>query len=110
MKSAKQQIGILGAFVGLGIGLFLGTSILSQPNVSSAQDRKKQPFHSRYRVVSTEGTNLIVTDYKTQTVYYYAIDELAEPGADLKLRGTIDLRDVGKKVIKPKLYKLNQGG
>ncbi len=107
MNSTGKKLGIVGALLGIGIGLGLG-AYWSQPAVSNAQRQPNpQAAFTRYRVVSTEGTNLIVTDYKTQKVYYYAIDKDAEPGADLKLRGAVNLNDVGKKVIKPKLYKLN---
>jgi hypothetical protein len=55
----------------------------------------------RYSVIDTEGHNLIVTDNKTNTLYFYTVDRDKEVGADLKLRGTIDLNQVGKPVIKP---------
>jgi hypothetical protein len=55
----------------------------------------------RYSVVETEAHNLIVTDNKNNTVYFYTIDKDKEVGSDLKLRGTIDLNHVGKTVIKP---------
>ncbi len=55
----------------------------------------------RYTVVETEGHNLIVTDNQTSTLYFYTIDKDAKIGSDLKLRGQVDLKQVGKKVIKP---------
>src|SRR5947208_15627183 len=55
----------------------------------------------RYSVVETEAHNLIVTDNKTNTLYFYTIDKDKEVGSDLKLRGSIDLNQVGKPVIKP---------
>jgi hypothetical protein len=60
---------------------------------------------SRYTVVTTEGTNLIVTDNASSTLYFYTIDESAEPGDDLKLRASVDLAKVGQAVIKPTLTK-----
>ena len=54
-----------------------------------------------YSVIETEGHNLIVTDNSTNTLYFYTIDKDKEVGSDLKLRGTIDLNQVGKPVIKP---------
>ena len=59
------------------------------------------PF-PRYSVSETEGHNLIVTDNQSNTLYFYTIDKDEKVGADLKLRGTIDLKQVGKPVIKPK--------
>ena len=59
----------------------------------------------RYSVVDTEGVNLMVTDNHKNTVYFYTADEGEKPGADLHLRGTIDLTQVGKATIKPTLLK-----
>jgi hypothetical protein len=55
----------------------------------------------RYTVVETEASNLIVTDNKSNTLYFYTIDKDKEIGSDLKLRGTIDLNQVGKTAITP---------
>jgi hypothetical protein len=55
----------------------------------------------RYSVIDTEGHNLIVTDNQTNTLYFYTIDKDTKIGSDLKLRGSIDLTQVGKPVIKP---------
>jgi hypothetical protein len=60
-----------------------------------------------YTVVQTDGLHLIVTDNKSSTTYFYAIDEGEKPGADLKLRGSVDLSQIGKEVIKPNLVKRN---
>ena len=59
----------------------------------------------RYTVVETEGHNLIVTDNQSNTLYFYTIDKDAKIGSDLKLRGSIDLKQVGKPVIKPSRVK-----
>lgn len=59
----------------------------------------------RYSVVATEGTNLIVTDNKTNLLYFYVVDRDQEAGAELKLRGTVDLSRVGQAVIRPKTLK-----
>ena len=56
---------------------------------------------ARFTVVHTEGHNLLVTDNKDNVLYFYTIDENAEIGSDLKLRGKVDLNQVGKEVIKP---------
>jgi hypothetical protein len=56
---------------------------------------------ARYSVVETEAHNLIVTDNKTNTLYFYTIDKDKEVGSELKLRGSIDLNQVGKASISP---------
>jgi hypothetical protein len=55
----------------------------------------------RYSVIETEGHNLIVTDNQNNTLYFYTIDKGAKVGSELKLRGQLDLTQVGKEVIKP---------
>jgi hypothetical protein len=85
------------------LGVFIGMN-LSGP--ASGQAQKEPGFSGiRYSVVQTEGTNVIVTDNKTNTLYFYTVDQGAEPGADLKLRGSLDLTQTGEKVLKPKLYR-----
>lgn len=56
----------------------------------------------KYTVIDTEGTNLLVTDNSTNTLYYYTVDSDKTVGDELKLRGSIDLNEVGKPVMKPK--------
>jgi hypothetical protein len=57
---------------------------------------------ARYTVVETQAHNLLVTDNGTNTLYYYTADKDAKVGADLKLRGSIDLSQVGTDVVKIK--------
>jgi hypothetical protein len=54
-----------------------------------------------YTVIDTEGHNLIVTDNESNTLYFYTIDKDKPIGSDLKLRGTLDLNQVGKATLKP---------
>jgi hypothetical protein len=54
-----------------------------------------------YTVVETEGHNLIVTDNQTNTLYFYTVDKGKDPGAELKLRGKLDLTKVGKPSLMP---------
>jgi hypothetical protein len=54
-----------------------------------------------YTVVSTDGAHVIVTDNAAAKLYFYAIDKDGKIGDELKLRGTVDLKDVGKASIKP---------
>ncbi len=84
-------------------GLILGMN-LSQP-VLAGGEGKGTGMGPRYTVVHTEGTNLIVTDNKSNTLYFYTIDPEEKPGADLKMRGSVDLSQVGKATIVPTLTK-----
>jgi hypothetical protein len=59
----------------------------------------------RYSVIESQGHNLIVTDNKTNTLYFYTIDKEKEIGSELKLRGTMDLNQVGSPSIKPAVTK-----
>jgi hypothetical protein len=61
--------------------------------------------HSRYTIVDTDATNLIVVDNATNTLYFYTEDPGKEVGDQLSLRGSIDLSEVGKPVIRPKSAK-----
>ena len=63
------------------------------------------PAGAKYTIVDTEGTNLIVVDNSTNTLLYYTVDPGSTVGDDLKLRGTLDLNEVGKPVLKPKKAK-----
>jgi len=65
----------------------------------AAREDAPQTAGPHYTVVDTEGSNLLVTDNKSNTLYFYTIDKDAEIGSDLKLRGTIDLNQVGKPAI-----------
>jgi hypothetical protein len=56
---------------------------------------------ARHSVVASDGAHLIVTDNGADKLYFYAIDKDGKVGDDLKLRGTIDLRDVGQASLKP---------
>lgn len=60
----------------------------------------------RYTVIATEGHNLIVTDNGNNTLYFYTIDKDKPIGSELKLRGSVDLTQVGKPEIKPTTHKL----
>jgi len=66
-------------------------------------ERETEPTAGpRYSVVETEAHNLIVTDNKTSTLYFYTIEKGQPIGSELKLRGSIDLTKVGDPIIKPK--------
>lgn len=59
----------------------------------------------KYTVVETEGTNLLVVDNSTNVMHYYTVDPGKHVGEELHLRGSIDLNEVGKPSIKPKVVK-----
>lgn len=89
--------------IGIAILLVLGIGIgLSLNDRTSAQGAKPADS-ARYSVVETDGMSLIVTDRQNNTVYFYTVDENEKPGADLHLRGTLDLTKVGDATIKAKL-------
>jgi hypothetical protein len=56
----------------------------------------------KYSIVDTEGSNLLVVDNSTNTLYFYTVDEGKTVGDDLHLRGSLDLKEVGKPVLKPR--------
>ena len=82
--------------VGVAVGTFFGTGMLSQPAAAQGGDGK-----GSCTVVSTDGVHLIVTDNKSQTLYFYSIEKDAEIGSELKMRGKLDLSQVGKDVLTP---------
>jgi uncharacterized protein (TIGR03000 family) len=55
----------------------------------------------RYSVIDTQGHTLIVTDNQRDTLNFYTTDEEEPIGSGLKLRGRIDLKQVGQPVIRP---------
>jgi hypothetical protein len=59
----------------------------------------------KYTVVETDGELLIVTDNSSNTLYFYTLDEGSQPGDAMKLRGAVDLNQVGNASIKPRLAK-----
>jgi hypothetical protein len=91
-------IGIALALV-LTVGVGIGTA-LNRPALADAG--KTTGASPRYSVVETQAINLLVTDNQTNTLYFYTVDDGEKPGADLKLRGSIDLNKVGQPVITPK--------
>jgi hypothetical protein len=98
MKCCKARF-LAALALGIVAGVVL-TVTFSQP-AQAVGDKGAPASPGAYSVVDTEGHNLIVTDNKTNTLYFYTIDKDAEIGSDLKLRGQIDLTQVGKAVIRP---------
>jgi hypothetical protein len=71
------------------------------PQAFSRADDKGAGGCPHYSVVETQGHNLIVTDNQTNIIYFYTIDKDKEIGSELRLRGHLNLTDVGKEVLKP---------
>jgi hypothetical protein len=94
---------LLAAVLIAGVGL---GATLARPVLGNAQQKEQPAAGSpRYTVVFTEGTNLCVADNQANKLYFYTIEHGKEPGADLHLRASLDLTQVGKDVIKPTLKK-----
>lgn len=88
----------------LALALVLGLwGLTSTGGAGGGKADGKTDGFPRYSVIHTEGFNLIVTDNQTNTTYFYSIEKDAEVGDDLHLRGSINLADVGKPLIKPKV-------
>jgi hypothetical protein len=94
---------VLVALVSLVVG-----GMLAQRGIAEDKLPGKSKGGAHYTVVETEGHNLIVTDNQTDTLYFYTIDKDAKIGSDLKLRGKVDLKQVGKESIKPTGVKLQK--
>ncbi len=90
------------------VAVVVAAVILMARSQAARADREAASTAGRYSVVETEAHNLIVTDNQTNTLYFYTIDKDKEVGSDLKLRGTIDLNQVGKPVIRPVTIKAEQ--
>lgn len=97
----KVRTGLVAALVlGILVGVFVAGSYA--PQAFSRADERGAGGFPRFNVVETEGHNLIVTDNSNNTLYFYTIDREKQIGSELHLRGTVDLTQVGKPVIKPR--------
>lgn len=81
---------IVALVLGAGVLLTNRAPVLGQPDKAGS-----------YSVVASDGAHIIVTDNGAAKLYFYAIDKDGKIGDELKLRGTVDLRDVGKASLKP---------
>jgi hypothetical protein len=90
------------------LGLGLAVSAFRPPSTTAQQPgvRVQNPTGGpKYTVIDTQGTNLLVVDNATNTLFYYTVDPDKQVGDELKLRGSLDLNQVGKPGIKPSVYK-----
>lgn len=95
-----QRLGWMAlAIFGIGLGIY-GL----RPTASVAQAPAAMTSGPKYTVVETDGTNMLVVDNSTNVMHFYTIDQDKQVGAELKLRGSIDLNQVGKPIILPKVH------
>jgi hypothetical protein len=85
--------------VALAIGLSATVFRAESAAQPAAQPAAAAP---KYTVVETDGTNLLVVDNSSNTLYFYTLDQGKEVGDDLHLRGSLDLTQVGKPTLSPK--------
>ena len=97
MKSGSKlwAIGLVVFGLGLCATVFRPTTGTAQPPAGGIAAWPK------YTVVETQGTNLLVVDNVSNTMFYYTVDQGKEVGDELKLRGSINLNLVGKPSINP---------
>jgi hypothetical protein len=98
----------VGGVVVVGLLILALGATLAPRGVTAQGDAEPSKGGPHYTVVETEGHNLIVTDNRTDTLYFYTIDKDAQIGSDLKLRGQVDLKQVGRGVVKPSNVKLRK--
>src|SRR5258708_23577701 len=92
----------------LAVALLVGGLVImnrSEPALGNAEQagpaKDRATLGAHYTVLETEGTNLIVTDNDSNTLYFYTVDKGKPHGSDLHLRAKVDLSQVGKDSIKP---------
>jgi hypothetical protein len=91
---------------GLGVVLTVLTCVLVVLSFKPfAEVQAQAPAAAGYSIVDTDGTSLVVVDNSTHTLYFYTVEPGKEVGDDLHLRGSLDLKEVGKPVITPKKAK-----
>jgi hypothetical protein len=95
----RAMVILLAVAMAAGLGLAIGRWQPAHAQAPAADKAASTSPH--YSVVETEATNLIAIDNRTNTLYFYTVDPGMAPGSDLKLRGTLDLNQVGKPVLKP---------
>jgi hypothetical protein len=84
----------------VGAVLISATLLLTSRDAAQGQGGK-MGGGAQYTVVATDGSHIIVTDNKVNRLYFYAIDKDGKIGDELKLRGSVDLLEVGKPSLKP---------
>jgi hypothetical protein len=90
---------VAAAMIGLGL---LGWGLRPTPTAAQAPAGAPPAGMPRYTVVETEGVNLLVVDNAKNVLYFYTCEAGKEAGEPLKLRGSIDLSQVGQPTITPR--------
>jgi hypothetical protein len=86
------------------LGLTVGVTVAQSRSAlaeSSGMGSNGMVVGPRYSVVETQASNLLVTDNRSNTVYFYTVDRGKSAGSTLRLRGSIDLNRVGQPSITP---------
>src|SRR4051812_25746760 len=83
------------------LGLALVLAVAWSMRAAARDEPAAAPAGPHYTVVETDGIHAIVTDNRADKLYFYSIDQDAKVGDELKLRGYVSLKDVGKPVLKP---------
>jgi uncharacterized protein (TIGR03000 family) len=98
MKTGRTKGMVLAGAAVIGLLVVLAAARI---HTVHGQREGDSPSDPRYTVGMTEGDNLIVTDNSKNMLYFYTVDKDKLAGSDLKLRGQIDLGQVGKLTVKP---------
>ena len=102
MKPICKSVIVGGLVLVFVAGVSLGMT-MSQPALGGGKE-KAPAVAPRYTVVQNGLTGMVVTDNQSNTLYFYSIDAGSDPGADMKLRGTMDLNLVGKEAIPQRAF------
>ena len=101
MLQNRKTWSVVLVVLGVALGYFVASSgtreAIGQPPAAAAATAGP-----KYSVVQTDILSALVVDNSTNTVYFYTTEANAEPGADLHLRGSLDLNQIGQPVLKPK--------
>ena len=73
-----------------------------QPRTQAQQGATQVVAGARYTVVDSDASNLIVVDNRSNMLFFYTEEPGQEVGQELHLRGSIDLSEVGKPMIRPR--------
>jgi hypothetical protein len=92
---------------GMGLVVLVITLVVFglRPPTQAQQPAGQAATGARYTIVDTDATNLIVVDNGSNMLYFYTEEPGQEVGQELHLRGSLDLSEVGKPVIRPKAAK-----
>jgi hypothetical protein len=90
-----------GRFVASVVAAIAGGFIAGAITTGRAQSNEGPAGVPHYSVVESEAYNLVVADNQANRLFFYSVDKGQPVGSELKLRGDIDLKQVGQNVLKP---------